>query len=376
MKVLEPDTEAEAQTLIKRAQLTREPLSIRGGGTRSSLGRPAQAQATLSALKLNGITLFEPTEMVFSARAGTPIRVIEQALSEKDQMLPFEPMDHRRLLATGGEPTIGGIFAGNVSGSARINRGACRDAAIGVRLINGRGEIVKSGGRVMKNVTGLDLTKLMCGSFGTLGLVTEISFKVVPRPERSATLMLLGLDDRKAIEALSRALGSCFDPNGAAHLPAGVGRAESRTLIRIENFSPSVDHRTRALSLLLNDLGQHSLLEGTHSDELWRAVRDAEFLAEPRNRPVWRLSVAPMRGPDAVDLIRRFIPDLHYYYDWGGGLVWLTVPVAVDAGTSVIRAAVDAVGGHATLVRAPAELRDCRSFSATRFSAAEDRRRT
>ncbi len=165
MKVLEPDTEAEAQTLIKRAQLTREPLSIRGGGTRSSLGRPAQAQATLSALKLNGITLFEPTEMVFSARAGTPIRVIEQALSEKDQMLPFEPMDHRRLLATGGEPTIGGIFAGNVSGSARINRGACRDAAIGVRLINGRGEIVKSGGRVMKNVTGLDLTKLMCGSF-------------------------------------------------------------------------------------------------------------------------------------------------------------------------------------------------------------------
>lgn len=357
MNLLQPETESDACALIVRAQATGVPLSIQGGGTRVALGRPTQTEATLSTAMLTGITLFEPAEMVISARAGTPVAVIERALAAKGQMLPFEPMDHRRLMATQGNPTIGGVFAGNISGPARVNRGACRDSAIGVRLINGRGENIKSGGRVMKNVTGLDLTKLACGSFGTLGLVTEVSFKVLPRPERSVTLVLSGLNDREAVEAMFRALGSPFEPSGAAHLPAGVRGAEAQTLIRIENFSAAVEYRIREISRNLKELGRLSQLEGIVSDTLWQAVRDAEFLAEPHDQAVWRLSTAPSRGPDVVDAVRQSIPEIRHYYDWGGGLIWLGVPGTGDAGATVIHASVAAIGGHAMLVRASAELR-------------------
>jgi len=357
MSVLLPRSEPEACDMVARARTIREPLSIQGGGTRTMLGRPIKTQATLSTSMLTGITLFEPAEMVFSARAGTPIATIKQTLAEKSQMLPFEPMDHRHLMATDSEPTIGGVFAANISGPARVNRGACRDAAIGVRFVNGRGEIIKSGGRVVKNVTGLDLTKLICGSFGTLGLVTEVSFKVIPRPERSVTLVLFGLNDREAVEAMCRALCSPFDPDGVAHLPAGIAGTEAQTLIRIGNFSSSVDYRVREMSRRLQSFGIHSQLEGTGSASLWRAVRNVEFLAEPRDNAVWRLSIPPTRGPEAVALIERSIPEFRHYYDWGGGLIWLGTRGAGDVGAAAIRAAVAVTGGHATLVRASTELR-------------------
>ena len=357
MSVLLPLSEPEARDMVVRARTIQEPLSIRGGGTRKMLGRPIKTRVALSTSMLTGITLFEPAEMVFSARAGTPVAMIEKALAEESQMLPFEPMDHRYLMATDSEPTIGGVFAANISGPARINRGACRDAAIGVRFVNGRGEIIKSGGRVVKNVTGLDLTKLLCGSFGTLGLVTEVSFRVIPRPERSVTLVLGGLTDRQAVEAMCRALGSPFDPDGVAHLPAGIAGTEAQTLIRIGNFSSSVDYRVRETSRRLRSFGTHSQLQETDSISLWRAVRNVEFLAEPRDNAVWRLSIPPTKGPEAVALIAQSIPEFQHYYDWGGGLIWLAIAGAGNAAAVAVRAAVAVTGGHATLVRASTELR-------------------
>ena len=270
--------------MIAEAAARRTPLAVAGGATKEAVGRPAQTEATLSSAALTGVTLYEPAELVIAARAGTPLSEIVATLAGRGQQLPFEPMDHRVLLGSTGAPTIGAVAAANVSGPRRIMAGAARDSLIGVRFVNGQGEAVTSGGRVMKNVTGLDLVKLMAGSWGTLGFLTEVTFKVLPRPERVATLALSGLDDARAIAALCAAVASPFEVTGAAHLPAALDGAGGRTLLRIEGFSLSVDHRLDALRRLLKGFGAVDVVEGEAADALWRAVRDVAPLAEPRER--------------------------------------------------------------------------------------------
>jgi glycolate oxidase FAD binding subunit len=354
--IFAPGSEAEAAQTITEARAAKRPLGIEGGGTRARLGRSAQVEATLSARALTGITLYEPAELVLAAKAGTPLADIEATLAARGQLLPFEPMDHRALFGTQGEPTIGGITACNISGPRRIQAGACRDHLIGLRLANGRGEIVKSGGRVMKNVTGLDLVKLNCGAYGTLGLITEVTYKVLPKPEIAGTLAFFGFDDARAIEAMSRALGSPFEVSAAAHLPAGIGSAHSRTLLRVENFAHSVDYRLRELQKLLAPFSDGLRLIEDEADALWRDVRDCRFFAEPRERVVWRVSTAPTRAAGVVARLAREL-DFSHFYDWGGGLIWLSMPEADDAGTRAIRAALGPTGGHATLVRGAPDLR-------------------
>ncbi|WP_439500076.1 FAD-binding protein [Bosea sp. (in: a-proteobacteria)] len=356
MTIHTPTTEAQACAVVASLATGGTPVSIQGGGTRAGFGRPAQVVSTISSAGLAGITLYEPAEMVIGARAGTPLALVQQTLADRGQMLPFEPMDHRPLLGSEGEPTIGAVAAGNISGPRRINAGAARDSLIGIRLINGRGEMVKSGGRVMKNVTGLDLVKLVAGAHGTLGFLTEVVFRVLPRPERTVTLVWHGLADERAVSLLSAALGSPFEPMAAAHLPAGIGTEQARTLLRLENFSASIDYRAGALSELLGDHGEPKLVEGEASEALWRMVRDATFFADS-GEAVWRLSLAPTAGPRAVAAIAAAVPGARWFYDWGGGLVWLAVPAEDDAGAAAIRAAIRPLGGHATLVRAPDAIR-------------------
>ncbi|MGO4284359.1 FAD-binding protein [Bosea sp. TAB14] len=356
MTIHTPTTEAQACAVVKSVVDNNVPLILRGGGTRAGLGRHAQAASTLSSAGLTGITLYEPAEMVIAARAGTPLQIVQETLTERGQMLPFEPMDHRALYGSEGEPTIGAVAACNVSGPRRINAGAARDSLIGVRLVNGRGEMIKSGGRVMKNVTGLDLVKLLSGSHGTLGFLTEVTFRVLPRPERIATLQWRGLSDEVGVALLAKALGSPFEPMAAAHLPARIAGEEALTLLRLENFSDSIDYRAAELALLLGDYGTPDLLEGTAPTELWVDIRDAAFFAGSDDA-VWRLSLAPTNGPKAAAAIARMIPAARCFYDWGGGLVWLAVPAYGDAGAAAIRTALKPLGGHATLVRAPDAIR-------------------
>ena len=355
MRSYEPHDEGAAAEIVRAAAASTQRLRLVGGGTKAGIGRPAQDEATLSSAKLSGITLYEPAEMVVAARAGTPLCEVQALLADRGQMLPFEPMDHRGLMGTQGEPTFGAVAAANTSGPRRINAGAARDSLIGVRFVNGRGEAIKSGGRVMKNVTGLDLVKLMGGSWGTLGLLTEVTFKVLPRQERVATLAYAGLDDARAIAALSAALGSPFELTGAAHLPAGIDGA-ARTLMRIEGFSESIDYRLGELRRLLKRFGEPEILEGDGTADLWARIRDATSLAEPREAAIWRIATAPTHGPALVAAIAAE-RDARWFYDWGGGLIWLATAATDDAGAATVRAAVRIQGGHATLVRAPDAVR-------------------
>ena len=344
------DAEVAIAEEVHAAHAAGTPLEIKGGGTRLALGRPVQAEKSISTAGLSGISLYDPGALTLVAGAGTPVSEIEAALAAEGQRLPFEPMDHRGLLGTKGEPTIGAVAAMNNSGPRRIQAGAARDAMLGVRFIDGRGDVIRNGGRVMKNVTGYDLVKLMAGSWGMLGVLTEIAFKVLPAPEASATVALSGLDDARAVAALSAALGSPYDVNGAAHLP---GR--SLTIIRVEGFEAQVKHRAPALAALLKSYGSASIIEGAESDMLWRWARDAEPF-HGGDDAVWRVSVKPTEGPQLVAVLKGQ-GDFDAFYDWGGGLVWLKTPDAGDAGAAAIRAETRARDGHATLVRASAATR-------------------
>lgn len=351
----QPLDEAELAAAIGDAAAARTPLAIEGGGTLRQLGRPMQTAATLSTAKLAGITLYEPAEMVLSARAGTPLAEVEATLAAKGQRLAFEPPDLRGFFGTAGAPTVGAIAAANLSGPRRIAAGAARDGLIGLRAVNGRGERLKSGGRVMKNVTGLDLVKFLAGSYGTLAVLSEVTFKVLPVPESEATLVYRGLDDAKAVSVLSAALGSPYAVTGAAHAPVWREGAAA-TLLRIEGFADSVGHRLDRLSDSLRGIGAPDRLEGSASADCWRAVRDLDALGAASEAIVWRVSVKPSEGPRVVAAAKQAL-DCRVLYDWGGGLVWIACRNSAEAGNEIVRRAAGSAGGHAMLFRAPDDVR-------------------
>ena len=348
---LSPADEAELAEAVKQAAADRAPLEIVGGGSRKGLGRPAQAAQTLSTARLSGVKLYEPGALTLVALAGTPLAEIEAALAAERQMLPFEPMDHRPLFGLAdAEPTIGGVVASGASGPRRVQAGACRDSLIGVRFVNGAGEAVSSGGRVMKNVTGYDLVKLMAGAFGELGVLTEVSFKLSPRPETVATLRLYGLDDVQAIAAMTSALNSPYSVSAAAHAPASLD-GEAVTLLRLEGFADSVAYRAGALRDRLGEFGAVEINDDAQdAAAVWTEVRDVAPFAG-REGAVWRIAVRPSRAARLVAGIAAQREALAYY-DWGGGLIWLTTPEDDMAGARIVRAESAKIGADAVLVRA------------------------
>jgi glycolate oxidase FAD binding subunit len=351
--ILLPKDEADAVAIVQDLRARKTPVTLAGQGTKAKIGRPAQDALTLSARAMSGVTLYEPAEMMIRALPGTPVKELEATLATKGQRLPFEPMDYRILLGSDGEPTVGGMVAANISGPRRIMVGACRDSLIGVRIVTGRGEAIASGGRVMKNVTGLDLVKLAAGSWGTLGLLTELTFKVLPVTETSATLMIHGLSPTQAVDAMARALGSPFEVNGAAHLPASIDRV-AKTLLRVEGFAPSVNYRIDSLRKLLSGFGSIDLVAEDASETLWQNVRDARFLAAGDDC-IWRVSVAPSKAPLLLEELGA-LPQ-RWFMDWGGGLLWIATKAQADAGADLLRQATRKLKAHATLIRAPQSIR-------------------
>ena len=339
--MLSPVDERELSEAVAGAE---GPLRIVGGGTRP-VGRPVSGEV-LSTRGLSGIELYEPGALTIVARAGTPLAEVEAALAAENQRLPFEPMDMRGLLGTRGEPTIGGVVAANASGPRRIQAGACRDSLIGVRFVDGRGTVLKNGGRVMKNVTGYDLVKLLAGSYGTLGVVSEVSFKVLPGIETRACVLLNGLSNGDAVAAMAKALGSPYEVSGAAHTPAGID-GHPVTMLRLEGFADSVAYRAGKLKELLAAFGDISVETDPERVQAgWTWVRDVETF-QGREGDVWRISVKPSDGPG---IAARAGGDV--LFDWGGGLVW-----ALTAPGSDLRAELGDFAGHATLIRASEETR-------------------
>ncbi len=358
-----PTTEEEAAEIIRAHAQAGTPLSLAGGNTRSGFGNAVTAEHRLRSTELSGIVAYNPGEMVLTARAGTPLAEIEAALAESGQTMAFEPMDHRPLMGTSGEPTIGGVFAANVSGPRRLISGAARDSLLGVRFVNGRGEAIKAGGRVMKNVTGLDLVKLMAGSHGTLGLITEVTFRVPPRPKSEATIVISGLNDAEAANAMAAAIAMPVEVSGAAHLPMTVawtflGNRLSEgeaTVLRIEGLPASVTTRAEKLASAMAAFGPVARLGEDDSATLWREIRDVKPYADGGPRPVWRVSVAPSIGNQLVAAL-RLETGVDAFYDWQGGLVWMRMEA--DAEADLLRRFMAALGGgHATLMRAPDGMR-------------------
>jgi len=357
MSILAPDTEQALAAVVARAHAAREPLAIEGRGTKRAMLRPVQAARTLSTRNLTGITLYRPTELMIRARAGTPVPEIEAALAENNQQIIAEPPDLGAMFGATEAATLGGMVATNLSGPRRIMWGAMRDHVLGIRAVTGEGEVFRSGGRVLKNVTGLDLCKLLTGAHGTLGVLTEVTLKVLPRAEATGTLAIRMSDVARGVAALSAALGSPYGISGAALLTDGhaaLGLPGMVALARIEDFADSVTYRLARLRDDMAAHGQSTLLDTPASHAIWRAVRDAEPLGAAAEDAVWRISVAPSEAAEtAAGLTRAFGAKL--MFDWGGGLIWVAGPANEAAHAAVMQAA-EAAGGSFTLFRAPASL--------------------
>ena len=361
---LKPRDVRDVEEAVRWAVSNDKRLEIVGQGSKRGIGRPSQTELTLDLSGLTGVTLYEPEELVLSVRAGTPIADIEKLLDENQQQLTFEPADYGPLFGiAAGQGTIGGVLAANLSGPRRIKAGAARDHFLGVTAVTGRGETIKSGGRVVKNVTGYDLCKLFAGSWGTLGAMTDVTLKVLPKPETEATVLISGLADIQACAAMSAAMGSPFDVSGAAHLPdhvvacfASLPKTEASTVLRLEGFAPSVRHRQETLAASMKSFGPVAILDEAASRPLWRSIRDvgAFAVSTARHRPLWRISVSPASGHRLVD---RITPAAQMFYDWAGGLVWVGMPFADEPDAGSVRNAAAELGGHATLIRAPSSVR-------------------
>ncbi len=362
METLAPRDESELTEVVAAALANATPLEVAGAGTKRELGRPMAVEKRVSTRGMSGVTLYEPSELVLTAKAGTGLREIADLLSQQGQELAFEPIDYGVLY--GGEPlsgTAGGLVAINACGPRRIRAGAARDHVLGFRGVSGRAEVFQSGGRVMKNVTGYDMSKLMTGSFGTLAVLSEVTLKVLPKAETEQTVVIAGLDDGAGGGILTEASGLPHEVSSLAHVPAEAAKALSGdvcggaavTALRLEGPEISVTQRTQDVidHFRSRVLDFDTLGEGA-STTFWSEIRDVVPLAG-RTAQIWRISTAPAAGPELISaLVSADIGLAAHYFDWAGGLIWLAMEPSADANAVVIRTAVEGAGGHATLVRA------------------------
>jgi len=356
----------DVEQVVRAAIASDQPLEIVGHGSRRLIGQPMATNALLDLSALNAVTAYEPSELIITVQAGVPLADVLSLIDSKNQQFAFEPIDAAPLLGTPGGGTIGGMIGAGLAGPRRIKAGGVRDHLLGAHAVSGFGDSFKTGGRVVKNVTGYDLCKLLAGSWGTLAVMTEVTLKVMPRPESERTLVLRGLDDITANKAMTAALGSPFDVSGAAHVPNSAFRVavdalgdlgspqQAVTLLRLEGITASATHRAAALGKALTPFGTAQIIEDAASMAVWSSVRDIKpFAADGALGawPVWRIVCPPASGGALGQALSRDTGG-DVIYDWGGGLIWAALPPKPDAQAALVRARVNAVGGHATLLRA------------------------
>ena len=361
----------DVEQVVREAIASDQPLEVIGHGSKRAIGQPMATNALLDLSGLNAVSSYEPNELIITVQAGAPLADVQSLIDAKNQQFAFEPVDVSVLLGTPAIGTIGGMIGAGLAGPRRIKAGAVRDHLLGAHAVSGFGDSFKTGGRVVKNVTGYDLCKLLSGSWGTLAVMTEVTLKVMPKPEAERTLLLRGLDDVTANRAMTAALGSPFDVSGAAHLPNSAFRSgagalsdlgspeRAVTLLRLEGISASAEHRAASLSKSLASFGTVEMLMDAASFSIWASVRDVQPFAAGGALgawPVWRIVCPPATGGALGQALARETGG-DVIYDWGGGLIWAALPPTSDAQAALVRQRVDAAGGHATLIRATEEIR-------------------
>jgi len=354
----------DVEQAVRAAIAAEQPLEIIGHGTRRQIGQPMATNAVLDLSPLNAITSYEPNELIITVQAGAPLADVMSLIDSKNQQFAFEPVDTAPLLGALGSGTIGGMIAAGLAGPRRVKAGGARDHLLGAHAVSGFGDSFKTGGKVVKNVTGYDLCKLLAGSWGTLAVMTEVTLKVMPKGEAERTLVLRGLDHLGANKAMTAALGSPYDVSGAAHLPGSALRGEvggldaigppreAVTLIRLEGILASASHRAASLAAALKSFGTADVIEDAASAAAWSAIRDVlPFAAQgPLGAwPVWRIVCPPASGGVLGQALAR--------ETWGGGLIWAALPPKGDAQAALVRQRVEAAAGHATLLRASEAVR-------------------
>jgi glycolate oxidase FAD binding subunit len=362
---------ADVEQAVRSALASEQPLEIIGHGSKRQVGQPMATNALLDLSALNAVTAYEPNELIITVQAGAPLADVLSLIDSKNQQFAFEPINTSALLGTPDIGTIGGMIGAGLAGPRRIKAGGARDHLLGAHAVSGFGDSFKAGGRVVKNVTGYDLCKLLAGSWGTLAVMTEVTLKVMPRPESERTVMLHGLDDLTANRAMTAALGSPFDVSGAAHLPNSAFRSavgaladlgspqRAVTLLRLEGITASAAHRAAALSAVLAPFGAVEIIEDTVSAAIWSSIRDVRpFAADGALGawPVWRIVCPPAAGGALGERLARDTGG-DVIYDWGGGLIWAALPPKPDALSALVRQHVNEAGGHAMLIRAPEDIR-------------------
>ncbi|KRR02529.1 2-hydroxy-acid oxidase [Bradyrhizobium jicamae] len=361
----------DVEEVVRAAIASEQPLEIIGHGSRRAIGHPMATNAVLDVSALNAVSSYEPNELIITVQAGAPLADVQSLIDSKNQQFAFEPMDTSSLLGASGNGTIGGMIGAGLAGPRRIRAGGARDHLLGAHAVSGFGDSFKTGGRVVKNVTGYDLCKLLTGSWGTLAVMTEVTLKVMPKPESERTLVLSGLDDVAANRAMTAALGSPYDVSGAAHLPyqafrpatgalAGIAaQGLAVTLLRLEGIAASVADRAASLAKTLAPFGAVGTLQDAASASVWSAIRDVEPFAAGGSLgawPVWRIVCPPASGGVLGQVLARETGG-DVIYDWGGGLIWAAMPPKPDAQAALVRARVEAAGGHAALIRASEQVR-------------------
>ena len=349
----------DVRDIIKDALANETSLSITGSGSKSGLGYMSNPEADLQLQDMSGIVAYEPEELILVARTGTSLSEIETLLADNNQMLSFEPFHPQTVYGAECSGTIGGMVAAGLSGPRRIASGGIRDYLLGFTAVSGRGDFFQSGSRVMKNVTGYDLSKLMAGSFGSLAVMDEITLKVLPAPETSCSLVVACADIAGAQTVCSQAFGSAHEPTAAAILPpdiaslAGLGDTHIRALIRLEGVEVSVNDRVAKLQDMLKTHGKVDIIPTDTSISIWSQIRDAAFLPHEAEQ-TWKISIPPTACSDVLSHLKNY--EISSFMDWAGGLIWLAGSGAT-LGDDIRAALAKTNGGHATLMRAPDHLR-------------------
>lgn len=361
-EMLRPEGAEELREMVARAARDGCAIEARGGGTKRDVGRPNRGTTIVDLGALKGVVDYEASELVLTVRPATPLTEIETMLAEREQMLAFEPWDHSSIFGTEGASTIGGIVAGGVAGPRRVSAGGARDHLLGFEAVSGRGEIFRCGGKVVKNVTGYDVPKVIAGSWGQLAIMTELTLKVLPKPRSVVTTWIMGLSAEAAVPAMAHAMGSPCAVAAAAYVPESPD-CPSVTAFRLEGIAESVAVRLEELGATLAVHGTCAAMTAGGSARLWEAVAAAMPLVGCD--ALWRAHVAPSRAvalTHALDALGA-----SYLLDWAGAALWIGAPA-----DCAVRTAVKASGGHAMLVRAPEDRRTfipVRDFEGTAVAA-------